>query len=71
LIVAAHVAEKVEPLALHGATSPAVHTPDLALQIDAVIARRQIAHPPRAAVVPTAVRSSADAAQRFLSVGPR
>ncbi len=59
------VAEKVEPLALHGATSPAVDTPDLQLEIDAVIARRQIAHPPRASVVPTAVRSSADAAQRF------
>jgi hypothetical protein len=36
-----------------------------------VIARRQIAHLPRASVVPTAVRSSADAAQRFLSAARR
>lgn len=59
------VGQKVDSLALHRVAAPTVHTPDLELQVDARIARRQIADLPRASVVSAEILPAANAAHRF------
>lgn len=59
------VGPNVEPPALHCAVAPTEHSPDLKLQVDARIARRQIADPPHSSVVPDGMLPAANAAHRF------
>jgi hypothetical protein len=58
------VGQKVQPLALHFAATPALDAPNLELEIDKRIAAGQIANLTRAPVVPAQVRSSTAAAER-------
>jgi hypothetical protein len=59
------VGQEVQPLALHFAATSALDAPNLALEIDTRIAAGQIANATRAPVVPTQVRSTTAAAERF------
>lgn len=59
------VGEEVEPLALHRAAAPTPQATDLHVEEDALVGRRQIAHPSMGAVVPREVARPADAADRF------
>src|SRR5208283_1232075 len=57
--------QKVQPLALHRATLPAVDPTHLQIEVNAVIGAGQIPDPPAPSVVPAAIRRAAGAADRF------
>src|SRR5260370_56656 len=57
--------QKVQPLALHRATLPAVDPTHLQVEVNAVIGARQIPNSPAPSVVPTAIRRTAGTADRF------
>src|SRR6266403_451665 len=59
------VRQKRQLLALHVPATPAQHTPNLDIQIDARVATGKIANPPHAPIVPPEVHAAATAADRF------
>ncbi|MEI7875981.1 MAG: hypothetical protein WCK95_27930 [Alphaproteobacteria bacterium] len=61
------VGQKIEPLALHLATTAALHPPDLDLQENPRVAARQIANQPFTPVVPSRMNPPAAPADRFFA----
>jgi hypothetical protein len=59
------VRQKVEPLPLHLATTPAINSPHLQFQKYPRVAARKVAHPADLAVVPAHLNLTATAASRF------
>src|SRR5712672_560732 len=59
------VRQKCQLLALHVPATPAQHTPDLDLHVDACIATGKIADPPHTPIVPPEMHATATAANSF------
>ena len=59
------VGQEGEPLALHRATAPAGHAPDLEVEVDAQVAAGEVADAAPLAVVPPALHPAAGPAGRF------
>jgi hypothetical protein len=63
--------QKVQPLASHRATLPAIDPTQLQVEVNAVIGAGQVANPPMSSVVPAPMRRTAGAADRFFPPSDR